>query len=206
LAGLLYLYAEVDRELRDPNREQLYLLLTFGRIEEALDVLRVAQKIDPLSAQVHYQFASVLMSAGRHHEASVYCEKLPADFGQKTDCIADANLRQGKVDDAMRILEPAVSRGVSAGSQLRGQLGCAYARTGRREEAAKVAADSSFNPFNQARIFACLGDKDRTLEALGRAVAAGPFRMGRVLTNPEYALLAGDPRLKALRKKVGLPE
>jgi TolB-like protein/Flp pilus assembly protein TadD len=183
-----------------------YLLLTLGRIAEALDELRVAQKADPLSAQVHYRFASVLMSAGRHDEASAYCEKLPADFGPRTDCIGDANLRQGKVGEAIRILEPAVNRGVSAGSPLRGQLGCAYARTDRREEAAKLAADNSFNPFNQARIFACLGDKDRTFEALGRAVAAGPFRMGRVLTTPEYALLAGDPRLKALRKKVGLPE
>jgi hypothetical protein len=30
--------------------------------------------------------------------------------------------------------------------------------------------------------------------------------MGRELTFPELALLRGDPRVKALRKKVGLPE
>jgi hypothetical protein len=34
----------------------------------------------------------------------------------------------------------------------------------------------------------------------------GPFRIGRALTFPELALLRGDPRVKALRKKVGLPE
>ena len=64
----------------------------------------------------------------------------------------------------------------------------------------------SFNPFNQTKVFTCLGDKDRTFEALDRAAAAGPFRMGRELTFPELALLRGDPRVKALRKKVGLPE
>ena len=89
---------------------------------------------------------------------------------------------------------------------LRGALGCAYARAGRREEAEKLAAESAFNPFNQARIFACLGDKDRTFEALDRAAAAGPVRIGWALTSPELALLRGDPRVKALRKKVGLPE
>jgi len=51
-----------------------------------------------------------------------------------------------------------------------------------------------------------LGDKDRTLQALDRAIAAGPFRIGRALNEPEYALVRGDLRLKALRKKVGLPE
>jgi hypothetical protein len=52
-----------------------------------------------------------------------------------------------------------------------------------------------------------LGDKDRTLEALDRMTVLGPVRIGREAINaPEFALLRGDPRLKALRKKVGLPE
>ena len=55
-------------------------------------------------------------------------------------------------------------------------------------------------------IFAGLGDKERTLEALDRMAVVGPVRMGAILSNPELALLRGDPRLKTLRKKVGLPE
>ena len=87
-----------------------------------------------------------------------------------------------------------------------GFLGRAYARAGRRDEAEKLAAAVSSNPFQQAVIFGGLGDKDRTLEALDRMAVVGPFRIGRILTWPELALLRGDPRLKALRKKVGLPE
>ena len=87
-----------------------------------------------------------------------------------------------------------------------GILGCAYARAGRREEAEKLAADRSLNSFNQAQIFACLGDKDRAFEALDRAAGAGPVRMGRLLRFQGYSQLRGDPRVKALRKKVGLPE
>jgi hypothetical protein len=34
----------------------------------------------------------------------------------------------------------------------------------------------------------------------------GALRLGRTLYYPELALVRGDPRLKALRKKVGLPE
>jgi hypothetical protein len=79
-------------------------------------------------------------------------------------------------------------------------------RAGRRDEAEKYAASVAWNPFQQALTFAGLGDKERTLEALDRMTMLGPFRIGRALTFPEFALLRGDPRLKALRRKVGLLE
>jgi hypothetical protein len=55
-------------------------------------------------------------------------------------------------------------------------------------------------------IFAGLGDKERTLEALNRVTIVGPVRMASILSLPELALIRGDPRVKALRKRVGLPE
>jgi tetratricopeptide (TPR) repeat protein len=75
---------------------------------------------------------------------------------------------------------------------------------GRYDEAEKLAVDAT--PFTQAVIFAGLGDKERALEAMERSTAAGPFRVGRQLMWPELALIRNDPRMKALRKKVGLPE
>ena len=69
-----------------------------------------------------------------------------------------------------------------------------------------MTSRNSFDPFVQANIFACLGDKDRTLAALDRIAAAGPIRIGWIVNEPRFALLGGDPRLTALRRKVGLPE
>jgi hypothetical protein len=92
---------------------------------------------------------------------------------------------------------------------IRAALGCAYARAGRRDEAERMAR--SVPDDFQALSFACLGDKDRVFETLERAAAArpGPIRMGWFLNriNREHpGCLRGDPRLQALRKKVGLPE
>ncbi len=84
-------------------------------------------------------------------------------------------------------------------------LGHALGRAGRRDEAEKLAA-STTNPLTQALIFAGLGDKERTFEALDRMTVLGPVRIGRDLNFPELDLIRGDPRVKALRKKVGLPD
>src|SRR5205807_9690289 len=120
-------------------------------------------------------------------------------------CLGRAWLGLGKTGDAIQILTTAVDRGVPAGASIRGYLAYAYGRAGRREEAEKFAAATSA-PFQQALAFAGLSDKDRTLEALNRMAVQGPVRIGRTLIYPEFALLRGDPRVKALRKKVGLPD
>jgi tetratricopeptide (TPR) repeat protein len=197
----------------DPNRSEshrhfaAFLLLPLGRIEEALDQLRDAEKADPLSAEGGFYVAYVLISARRFDEAADRCQKQPMDFDDQPWLLGRARLGQGRIPEAIRILEGALARGLKPGSEAWGELGYAYARAGRREDALKLAASMpSRNPYNRALIFAGLRDKDRTFEALDLAAVGGPYRIGRALTWPELDLLRGDPRVKALRKKIGLPD
>jgi tetratricopeptide (TPR) repeat protein len=169
------------------------LLLPLGRIEEAVREMRIAEKADPLSPWVQNILAWALLSAGRFEEAAGHCQKATA----ASDCLGRARLGQGRIDEAIRIL---------AGSRDPRYLGYAYGRAGRREEAEKLAVAVAPNAFFQAVIFAGLGDKDRTFEALDRVAELGAVRIGRALNSPEFALLRGDPRVKTLRSKVGLPD
>jgi hypothetical protein len=164
----------------------------------------MAERADPLSPEVHFILRTVLTSAGRFDEAELDCAKTAANDAQKNTCLAAALVRRGNAGEAIPILEREwgghlIDPGAAA-------LGVAYAKTGRREDAERVAAVVP-RPLAKAAIFAALGDKDRTFEALDRAVPLGPIRIGLdVFASPRFALLRGDPRLKALRKKVGLPE
>jgi tetratricopeptide (TPR) repeat protein len=190
----------------DPNRSLshadygMQLLLVLGRIEEAIRQFQVAERLDPSLSEVHFFLGYGLTSAGRFDEAAIKCEKLPADYQARYECLGRARLGQGRIEEAIELFSHEVTRGT------RGWLGYAYARAGHREDAERVEAEVSPNPFSQALIFAGLRDKERTLEALDRMVDLGPLRIGRALTFPEFAFLRGDPRVKTLRKKVGLPE
>ncbi len=180
----------------DPGNSQSYddfsiwLLLPLGRIDEGVRQMRLAEKADPLSPVVQEHLAFMLISAGKYDEAAARC-------GAIAECLGRARLGQGKIEEAILIL--------STFKNPR-YLGYAYGRAGRREEAEKLAAAVAPNAYSQALIYAGLGDKDRTLAALDRVSGLGAVRIGRALNSPEFALLRDDPRLKALRKKVGLPD
>jgi serine/threonine-protein kinase len=169
------------------------LLLPLGRIEEAIAQLLLAEKSDPLSPDVQRTLARALFAAGRFDEAVTRCPK---------PCV-DALLLQGRATEAIPILEARFHGNLSAPGS--GSLGRAYALAGRREDAERIAT-IQWRPTAQAGIFTALGDKDRAFEALERAIPLGPVRMGRTLAFAEFAPLRGDPRVKALRKKVGLPD
>jgi hypothetical protein len=112
------------------------------------------------------------------------------------ECLGRIRIGQGRIEEAIRVLKTVSSTRY---------LGFAYGRAGRREEAEKLAAVSG-GVLQRVLIYAGLGDKNRTIEALERMIELGPVRVGRTLTFPELSFLRGDSRIKDLRKKAGLPE
>jgi tetratricopeptide (TPR) repeat protein len=179
------------------------LLLPLGRIQEGIDQLRRAEELDPHSLLIHYALSMALRAGGRFADAEHHCRVATENEQQMSLCWADTLIRQGKAGEAVRILETMWN-----GHLLRmgaESLGVAYAAAGRREDAERIAAFVP-RPITKAGIFAALGDKDRTLELLDQLAPTGAVRIGRTLVDPKFAFLRGDPRLRALRKKVGLPE
>ena len=204
---------ELDRSSSEAyNDFSTWLLIPLGRIDEAVDQLRLAAKADPLSPFIQQRLAAMLILAGRYQEAAAHC-------AGDAECLARARLGEGRIDEAIQILtalnKPAARESdVSYKEFIPGRkdlvspryLGYAYGLAGRRADAEKLALDVAPNAYSQALIYAGLGDKDRTLQALDRVAGLGAARIGQALNSPEFALLRGDPRARALRKKVGLPE
>jgi tetratricopeptide (TPR) repeat protein len=187
-----------------PNRVEshgnfaIYYLLPLGRIEAAIQELRIAEKSAPLFT---FFLGDALTYAGRDEEAVRQCGKLPPENSNKDACVWGAGVRQGRASEVIQMYEADPAKLAVT------PLGCAYARVGRREEAEKMAS-KVMGGEGGAEIFACLGDKDRVFEALDRAAALGPIRISWFLLRVDRenrGLLRGDPRLAALRKQVGLP-
>ncbi|HLK64005.1 MAG TPA: tetratricopeptide repeat protein [Bryobacteraceae bacterium] len=182
-----------------------FVLWPLNRIAECVREMRTAESNDPLSPDAHEELASVLLSAGRFDEAAHQCELIPADTLYRNECLGRTWLCQGRTADAIRALS-------NSPTNNWGYLANAYAKAGRRAEAEKLMTEAPAlypdrrGAFQFALAFAGFGDKDRTLERLERLARVGPVRIGYTLNSPEFAFLRGDPRTKALRKRMGLPE
>ena len=170
------------------------LLLPLGRIEDGIREMRIAEKTDPLSPWVQNILGWALLSAGRYEEAAGHCRKAGTEA---TECLGGRDwpraelTRQSRHSPRSRI--PAIS----------------VTPTG-----APAAARRPRNwppPLRQTRshrrsFLPAWGTRHRTFEALDRVAELGAVRIGRALNSQEFALLRGDHRAKALRKRVGLPE
>ena len=181
----------------------LFVLWPLNRTPQAIDQLRLAEKADPLSDRVQMALAYVLPSVGLYAEAARHGMRIPAEHPQRS-YYGRALVLAGKTAEGVQDLEAVFQRGASPGSEVRAFLGYAYALTGRLANAERMALGT--NPFNQAVIYVALGDRERALEAMEQSTAAGPFRVGRQFAWPELAIIKDDTRMKALRKKIGLPE
>jgi eukaryotic-like serine/threonine-protein kinase len=197
----------------NPNLTMAYISLAYsvlaptGRVKEALQEIDKASKADPLSGNVWGFRGQVLVDAGRYDEGIESCRRAMAIDPHPHSveiALARALLLKGKSEEAITILEHVREGEGRAGGGGEGQLGYAYAITGRRAEAEALAVKNANVPRRLAWIYAGLGDKDRVFGALDGMVANKDPLLPIYLSYPELALIRGDPRLAALRKKVGL--
>ena len=168
------------------------LLWPLGRLDESVQQLREAERADPLSRTLEFEFGSLLLSVGRFKEAAGHCQK-SSDI---SECQGRVLLAEGRIDDAIKILASAPNARY---------LGYAYGRAGRHREVEELAAVSP-GALQKVLISAGLGDRDGTINALRRIFELGPVRVGLTLSLPELSFIREDPRVKALRGKAGLPQ
>jgi len=191
----------------DPSQGSLYvdyataLLFPLDREDDALDVLARARDVAPLSLDVHRALAIMQIQAGLYQEAIANAQwvlQQDPDFPFVDAQLGRALYLSGRHDEALPIF--------SRKPEYEVFLGYLYAITGRRDEAEALAA--GFLPARQFWIYGGLGDKDRAFEALDRAVTINPhsWRVATWMIRPEMAILRGDPRFQAIRRRLGLPD
>jgi TolB-like protein/Tfp pilus assembly protein PilF len=186
------------------NYSQTTLLPT-GQLEKAQQLLETALTRDPLSPMVHWDLAWAQFCAGRFDEAIANFQLVLAGdpgFPFANQGLARALTFAGKPEDAIAVW----NRKPASDGDWERWLAPAYIRAGRRADMERlIDAHRSEHPYRQALIYAALGDKDRTFEALNGAVDLAPHRTAQMLVYPEMALLGGDARLDALRTRLNLP-
>jgi len=200
----------------NPNSADTYDL--YGRLcsaqlrcDEAIALLRRAQEMDPLAHRL--DVATTLLRAGRYTEAAIGAESALAfepGLDRAHATLGWALLKNGKTDAGLASLERAVS--LSPGTtQWIAQLGLAYGLTGHADKAREIlqrleveAKHGYVSPYQLVFVHTGLGEYDRALDLLERAVAEHGGAAYGIKGSFLLAPLQSHPRFRALLRKMNL--
>jgi eukaryotic-like serine/threonine-protein kinase len=189
------------------------LLAATGRTDEALAEVKQARESDPFSLSIaaHPGWINYL---SRNAEATVrearQALKLDPNFLPARRYLALGYDLQGKYNESVPEFQKALS--LSPGSTLiKAELGYAFAKSGRREEALRVLDELQRSPgqrrasaFHLALVHIGLGENDRAIELLENAYNERAERLVWLRADPRFDPLRLDPRFNEILRGMGL--
>ena len=196
-----------------------YFLSAIGRFDDAIEQATIAKEIDPLSPSTFHLVAFSLMGKREYARAA-------AEFRAALDLnpnwtwgyikLAKTYADNGQCEEAFATAEDAEAELHGGDTPLaRSWMGYTYGKCGDtdRAEAAlqtldEFAESADVDPFAYGIIYSALGDKDRLLDALERAVDAHSVLAVFMPGVPTYYMpeLENDPRFQTLLERIGFSE
>ena len=181
-----------------------------GRGDEAVVEGRQAQSLEPMSLSFAANVGMILYYQGDYDAAY---EQLAGLYEAAPQAVlprrhlARVLLLQGRVKEALELVEGFSAAGPGSMSDL----GRAYALSGQRAaataEIARIAAmgERGFGvEYDIAVIQAALGETDAALGALERAFGDHSQMMGFLNAEPGFRSIRGEPRFRAVSRRLGL--
>jgi len=188
-------------------------LLLQGRLDQALQEIKTAQQLDPLSLGINKDFSVILLYARDYEKALEQCRKtleIEPHFAAMSTYIAQIYELQQKYPEATAELEKAHAADPED-SEVTYGLGQAYALMGKKDEALKIsnelnqpAKQNVFLPKEAAYLYALLGEKEQAIATLQKAAENHYLPVAEVKTDPRLDELRKDPRVVELLQKIKL--
>ena len=187
-------------------------LLYTGRFDAALNELRKASVLDPLSLQINVSLATCLIFMG-DYDAAIERMKEAAELDSNHHTVhlalGYAYMRKGDLTRAVSELRQTFE--LEREYHALGLMGYAYAVCGKPEKARavieelrKAARQRYVSPYHIATIHAGLGEKDEALELLERLYRDRNDYLTWLKVSPELRNLHSDARFIDLLRRVGL--
>jgi TolB-like protein len=190
-----------------PHLFLYWTLLAAGRLDEGIEEARRAWQADSLFSANGINYAQALIYSRRLDSAAALLPRLrailpPADVEGVQGMLLAA---QGDLREAEHLLSWRYYGGLRGGTYVRALLARGDTAGARATVDSMLAARTTgyYNPVALARAYAALGDVDRGIEWLGRALEERTQFLIYMRIDDELAPLRADPRYAALDRMLG---
>lgn len=204
---------ELDPRYATAHQWHAFLLVSQGRLEEALIEAHTAQEIDPGSISIRRSLGWQYLYARRYDQARYHLTRAVAmnPTSEESHRVLGFGLAlEGLYDDAERELREALSL-PGAGSYTRAILGYTLARAGRRAEAEgllseleRAAGQAYVSPVALATVNIGLGNAELALDWAEAAMEDRRGWLAYLRVNPLLDPLREEPRFMELVRRMKL--
>ncbi|MFB3132111.1 MAG: tetratricopeptide repeat protein, partial [Rhodothermales bacterium] len=188
--------------------------LIVGRFEEAIQEMRRALQLDPLSPLYNTQLGGVFLNAGRLDEAIAQLRltlNLFPDEALAHEYLGLAYLQKGMFAPGITEIQKRNSLMWWVDPDLSLELAYAFAVSGKHEEARRIlnnvlkgSGQRTVSMSGIASVYTALGDKEAAIAWLQKAVKQHEGETLWIKTDPTWDSLRSDSRFQALLKKMDL--
>ena len=185
-----------------------------GRHEEALAEIDTALAIDPLSMIIGQEKAAVLLQARRYDEAIAQCRRtldLDEEFRSAHIIAAYCYFARAQYPEYVaEIQEGAIDEN---GRRHAEEAGRVFRKAGIKglqrwmiENIDEVSNQPYNNPYYKAQFYAFLGDKDKSIEWMQKAIEVRSASVVGWRIDPSFDTIRDDPRFRELIREAGLDQ
>jgi len=190
------------------------MLAGLGRYDDALERLREAHRLEPLSRVIRDNLTHFHILRNEPAIALVEARRLvelAPDYPSGHALLGRVLLLNGKPDEALI----AVDRAIAMETGIRARLAriAALVALGRHDEAASLAREyegqhavGNLDAYWVANAYVDLGDDGQALAWLERAIAERSALVSGVRADTSMLRLRDDPRFRAIIARMGMPE
>jgi serine/threonine-protein kinase len=188
-------------------------LAPLGRLEEALDEMRVAQSIDPVSSIVARDLAVIQFYRRDFETALEQCDhtiELNPHFAPAYWILGVIQEQRKDFDESAAAFQRAVHLSPQT-PRMHGALGRTFALSGRKKQAVEVlrkleayAKERYVSPLEFAWIHFALGAVDVGFEWLRKAADDRSFDLISIKVDPRFDALRDDARFSAIARQLGV--
>lgn len=187
-------------------------LITMGRHTEAMEEMRLAQRLDPLSPIIEGNIGNHLYYTRRYDQAMKHFRKMlemEPDFYGTHSNLGGVYEQKGMYGEAISEFEKALA--LDDNLPTRAWLGHAYALAGKTAAAHEIIDDLKeraqsryVSPYDIAMIYVGLGDVGQAFAWLEKAYEDRSDSLVWLKIDPRLDSIRSDPRLIDLMGRVGL--
>jgi len=189
------------------------LLQTHTGVERAIEQIKIARSLDPLSASINWVLGRTYYSAKKYDLAEEQLKKMlrlnpKAELPRMT--LAWVLLMQKKYPEALELIRQIPKSGIAKSEEYQGTLlSFAYAAMGdsvkaKKELAATLAGNHEVGPYFLARVYLALKDYNKAMDLFEQAYDIRDIMMYGINNDPSLDPIRNEPRFKELIKKMNL--